>query len=80
MTLRLLADGAWRRPDYLDPMHKHPLHQPRASTRSPAQLFADLRERNEYMSRVTQMLRAQRLRRIEHVMQAQRRHRLHNAP
>lgn len=42
-------------------------------------LFRDLRVRNEYGARVADMLRIKRERRIERVIQAQRKHRIHQA-
>jgi hypothetical protein len=78
VSLHIPADGEPPRRQYPGPMHQDRIH-PRDTTTSPAQLFADLRERNEYTSRVSKMLRAQRQRRIEHVMEAQRRHRIHQA-
>ncbi len=40
-------------------------------------VFRDLRKRNEYGARVGRALEAKRVRRIEHVINAQRKHRAH---
>jgi hypothetical protein len=42
-------------------------------------VFADLRKRNEYRARVAQLLEGKRARHVEHVIQAQRKHRVRQA-
>ena len=42
-------------------------------------VFADLRKRNEYRARVARLLEGKRARHVEHVIQAQRKHRVRQA-
>jgi hypothetical protein len=61
-------------------MPKHDAHDPNAKADSRlAWAFADLRRSNEYAHRVARMLEAQRRRRIEQVLRAQRQHRARHA-
>jgi hypothetical protein len=60
------------------PHHSEP--SPGEASPSPqTNVFADLRKHNAYAARVARMLEAKRNRHIERVIQAQRKHRIHQA-
>jgi hypothetical protein len=52
---------------------------PNASSRKRTAVFADLRKRNEYRSRIARMLEAKRQRHLDGTNPDQRKHRVHQA-